>query len=102
MSNKDIKELEDKINELHPILDYNDYSELMDLVHNLSDDKNIQLPKKTVVSLVVHATDNDTQAFKETSYELIKCFDANGDSQLAEHILARIDPSTAWVPMEEE
>ena len=56
------------------------------------------MKKKDIIDLIRAHVDNNNMAFRETSYEIAREFDASGDYQLSEFIFALLSDSNAFVP----
>lgn len=56
------------------------------------------MKKKSIINLIkYHIEDNDT-GFRNEAFEIAKGFDANGDFQLAEYIMAMLSDANTFVP----
>lgn len=56
------------------------------------------MKKKDVISLIKYFSENNREAFKNEAYSIAKDFDAAGDYQLAEYIMALLSEGNTLVP----
>jgi len=56
------------------------------------------MKKKNVVNLIRYYSEKNDVAFREEAYEIARDFDASGDSQLSEHIMALLSSANTFVP----
>lgn len=56
------------------------------------------MKKRSVVNLIRYHTENNDAAFRNEAYEIAREFDAAGDYQLAEYIMALMSDANAFVP----
>lgn len=56
------------------------------------------MKKRNVINLIRYHEDRNESAFRNEAAEIARDFDANGDTQLAEYIMALISDANAFVP----
>ena len=56
------------------------------------------MKKKNVINLIKYYAENNDAAFRSEAYEIAKDFDASGDYQLAEYIMALMSNANTFVP----
>ena len=56
------------------------------------------MEKRNVLNLIKYHVENDDSAFKAEAIEIARNFDAAGDYQLAEYIMAMVYDRDAFVP----
>ena len=60
------------------------------------------MKKKNVINLIKYYAENNDAAFRSEAYEIAKDFDASGDYQLAEYIMALMSNANTFVPQMNE
>ena len=60
------------------------------------------MKKKNVINLIRYYTEKNDPAFREEAYEIARDFDASGDFQLSEYIMALMSSANAFVPQMHE
>lgn len=56
------------------------------------------MKKKNVINLIRYYSEKNDAAFREEAYEIARDFDACGDTQLSEHIMALMSSANTFVP----
>ena len=56
------------------------------------------MKKKNIINLIRFHAEKNEAAFREEAYEVARDFDLNGDSQLAEYIMALMSSANTFVP----
>ena len=56
------------------------------------------MKKRNVINLIRYHEDHNESAFRNEAAEIARDFDANGDTQLAEYVMALISDANAFVP----
>ena len=56
------------------------------------------MKKRNVINLIRYHEDRNESAFRNEAAEIARDFDANGDTQLAEYVMALISDANAFVP----
>lgn len=56
------------------------------------------MKKKNIINLIKYYSEENDNGFREESYEIAQDFDKNGDSQLAEYIMALLSNANTFVP----
>ena len=56
------------------------------------------MKKKNVINLIRYYAEKNDPAFREEAYEIARDFDASGDFQLSEYIMALMSSANAFVP----
>lgn len=60
------------------------------------------MKKKHVINLIRYHSENNDAGFKSEAYEIAREFDASGDTQLAEYVIALLSDANAFVPQTSE
>ena len=60
------------------------------------------MKKKNVVNLIRYYAESNDAGFKNEAYEIAKGFDAMGDHQLAEYIMATLSDANTFIPQSNE
>ena len=60
------------------------------------------MKKKNVINLIKYYAEENDMAFRNEAYEIAGEFDKNGDSQLAEYIMALLSDANTFVPQHQE
>ena len=60
------------------------------------------MKKKNVINLIRYYAEKNDPAFREEAYEIARDFDASGDYQLSEYIMALMSSANAFVPQMHE
>ena len=60
------------------------------------------MKKKNVINLIRYYAEKNDSAFREEAYEIARDFDASGDLQLSEYIMALMSSANAFVPQMHE
>lgn len=60
------------------------------------------MKKKNVINLIRYYAEKNDPAFREEAYEIARDFDASGDFQLSEYIMALMSSANAFVPQMHE
>jgi hypothetical protein len=60
------------------------------------------MKKKNIINLIRFHAEKNEAAFREEAYEVARDFDTNGDSQLAEYVMALMSSANAFVPQMHE
>lgn len=60
------------------------------------------MKKKNVINLIRYYAEKNDPAFREEAYEIARAFDASGDFQLSEYIMALMSSANAFVPQMHE
>ncbi len=60
------------------------------------------MKKKNIINLIKYYSEDNDAGFKNEAYEIAKDFDASGDSQLAEYIMALMSDANTFVPQMSE
>ena len=60
------------------------------------------MKKKNIINLIKYYSENNDIGFRNEAYQIAKDFDASGDYQLAEYILALLSNANTFVPQIEE
>lgn len=60
------------------------------------------MKKRNVINLIRYHVDHNESAFRNEAAEIARDFDANGDGELAEYIMALISDANAFVPQSAE
>lgn len=58
------------------------------------------MKKRSVVNLIKYYTEHNDSGFRKQAYEIAHDFDAAGDNQLSEYIMALLSEANAFVPQE--
>ena len=56
------------------------------------------MKKRNVINLIKHYSEQNDRAFRDEAYEIASDFDASGDQQIAEYIMALLSDTNAFVP----
>lgn len=56
------------------------------------------MKKKNIINLIKYHSEENDIGFRNEAYEIAKTFDANGDHQLAEYIMALMSDANTFVP----
>lgn len=56
------------------------------------------MKKKNVINLIKYYTENNDVSFRNEAYEIAHDFDASGDTELAEYIMALLSSANTFVP----
>ena len=60
------------------------------------------MKKKNIINLIRYYAEKNDPAFREEAYEIARDFDASGDFQLSEYIMALMSSANAFVPQMHE
>ena len=60
------------------------------------------MKKRNVINLIKYHSENNYAAFRGEAYEIAKKFDASGDHQLAEYIMALMSEANTFIPQVNE
>lgn len=61
-----------------------------------------QIRKKNILNLIKYYAEHNDAGFRNEAYIIAKLFDQNGDSQLAEYVMALLSGANAFVPQDSE
>lgn len=61
-----------------------------------------QIRKKNILNLIKYHSEKNESGFKSEAYDIARYFDAIGDSQLAEYIMALLSDTNTFVPQANE
>ena len=56
------------------------------------------MKKKNVINLIKYYVENNDAGFRNEAYDVARDFDASGDTQLAEYIMALLSDANTFVP----
>ena len=60
------------------------------------------MKKKNVINLIKYYSEDNDAGFRSEAYEIAKDFDASGDNQLAEYIMALLSSANTFIPQMSE
>lgn len=61
-----------------------------------------QMRKKNILNLIKYHAENNDAGFKKEAYDIARYFDAIGDSELAQYIMATLSGTNTFVPQDNE
>ena len=61
-----------------------------------------QIQKKNILNLIKYHAEKNEASFRNEAYDIARYFDALGDSQLAEYIMALLSDTNTFVPQDNE
>lgn len=61
-----------------------------------------QIRKKNILNLIKYHAERNESGFKTEAYDIARSFDANGDSELAQYIMALLSGTNTFVPQDSE
>ena len=71
-------------------------------IYNIIELEVVVMKKKNILNLIKYYSDKNDIGFRNEAYEIAKDFDASGDYQLAEYIMALLSNANTFVPQMNE
>ena len=72
------------------------------VIYNIIELEVVVMKKKNILNLIKYYSDKNDVGFRNEAYEIAKDFDASGDYQLAEYIMALLSNANTFVPQMNE